>query len=98
MTSTASAAPLTDVAVGDIVSVARVLDHPAWKNQRGVAEDLGDCAVIDVRHVPAIPGPWGAREAKTLIRAHGGFWYDAATGLQENSGATRIEPADRKVG
>ncbi|MDO4254327.1 MAG: hypothetical protein Q4C81_04155 [Kocuria sp.] len=61
-----------------------------------VVEELGTSTVLDRREVPAVAGGWGVgadRPAKTLVRLPSGFWYDCATGLQDGSGATRIERA-----
>lgn len=97
---------LTALSVGDHVVLRRNLDHPAWKKQvpadlrsgadtkwardPDVEELLGRTTVLDHRHIPAIAG-WGGRQEKTLVRLVNGFWYDCATGLQDESAATRIE-------
>lgn len=48
---------------------------------------------MDRREIPAVPGPAGVggTAASALVRLLNGFWYDCATGLQEDCGATAIE-------
>lgn len=82
-------AALHDLSVGDAVIVKRCLTHPAWKNEN-VAEVIGKVGVIDRREIPAVPG-WGGREATSMVRLASDHWYDLADGIQDNSGATRIE-------
>lgn len=86
--ATTTTTALIDLQVGDKVALKRDLNHPAFRDQ-GLDEDLGTVVVTERREVPAIPG-WGGRDAKTLVRLPNGFWYDCATGIQENSGATCI--------
>lgn len=99
-------AHLADLAVGDIVTLKRNLDHPAWMKQvpddprnggdtkyvrdEGIAESLGNSTITDRREIPAVAG-WGGREAKVLVRLSSGFWYDLADGYQDGSRATLIE-------
>ncbi|MEH0490535.1 hypothetical protein [Streptomyces scabiei] len=82
-TSTLSTNDLANLQAGDKVVVKKNLDENA-------GESICTTTVLDRRNVPAIPG-WGGREEKTLVRLGSGFWYDLATGLQDDSGATRIE-------
>ncbi|MDH2390051.1 hypothetical protein QCN29_14875 [Streptomyces sp. HNM0663] len=81
-TSTISTNDLANLQAGDKV-VVKSLDE-------NTEESICTTAVLDRRDVPAIPG-WGGREEKTLVRLGNGSWYDLATGLQDDSGATRIE-------
>ncbi len=80
-TSTISTNDLANLQVGDKV-VVKSLDE-------NTGETICTTAVLDRRDVPAIPG-WGGREEKSLVRLGSGFWYDLVTGLQDDSGATRI--------
>ncbi|UQA90764.1 hypothetical protein [Streptomyces halobius] len=81
-TSTISTNDLANLQAGDKV-VVKSLDE-------NTGESICTATVLDRRDVPAIPG-WGGREEKTLVRLGSGFWYDLVTGLQDDSGATRIE-------
>ncbi|MFJ4622244.1 hypothetical protein [Streptomyces sp. NPDC088812] len=82
-TSTISTNDLANLQVGDKVVVKSSLDE-------NTGETICTTTVLDRRDVPAIPG-WGGREEKTLVRLGSGLWYDLATGLQGDLGATRIE-------
>lgn len=57
-------------------------------------------SITDRREVPEVAGPrrFGGRDAKTLVRLPNGLWYDCATGLQEDCGATVIETPASKDG
>lgn len=88
-----AAQALTGLAVGDIVVLKRDLDHPAWARQ-DVDEVISPrTSVMDQCEIPAVPGPAGVggRAASALVRLLNGFWYDCATGLQADCGATVIE-------
>ncbi|WP_327357776.1 hypothetical protein [Streptomyces sp. NBC_01304] len=82
-TSTINTNDLANLQVGDKVVVKNSLDENTGKT-------VCTAVVLDRRDVPAIPG-WGGREERTLVRLGSGFWYDLATGFQDDSGATRIE-------
>ncbi|MGW0580307.1 hypothetical protein ACWD25_31090 [Streptomyces sp. NPDC002920] len=77
--------------IAELPSLFRQLDTTAML-MRGARRSRPDCTTmaLDRRNLPSIPG-WGGREAKTLGRLGSGSWYDLATGLQDDSGATRIE-------
>ncbi|MFE4332505.1 hypothetical protein ACFRQM_24700 [Streptomyces sp. NPDC056831] len=64
-----------------------------WVPDGNVQEAIGTTTVVARRHVPDIPGPGRPREEINLVRLPNGFWYDLSTGLQDSSGATRIERA-----
>ncbi|MCI4659753.1 hypothetical protein [Cryobacterium zhongshanensis] len=91
-TPTAATRPLEP---GDRVMIRRDLDHPAWKTQ--VESDPRDGGYAWVAN-PEIEEEIGVG---TIVRSHlrpksgevlvdNGFWYDIATGVQSNSGATRV--------
>ncbi|MFI8089103.1 hypothetical protein ACIF9R_12410 [Streptomyces sp. NPDC086080] len=82
-TSTISTNDLAKLQVGDKVVVKSSLDE-------NTGETICTTTVLDRRDVPSIPD-WEGREVKTLVRLGSGSWYDLATGLQDDSGATRIE-------
>lgn len=81
-TRTISADDLANLQASDKV-VGASLDE-------NTGESICTTTVLDRRNVPGLPG-WGGREEKTLVRLDSGFWFDPATGLQDDSGATRIE-------
>ncbi|WP_146197345.1 hypothetical protein [Promicromonospora sp. AC04] len=98
--------PLGDLQIGDRVVVKRNLDHPAhmkqvpadprdggtkWVRDENIDESVAVSTIVERRHHPSVTGRWLARPARTLVRLRSGLWYDLATGLQEGSGATRIE-------
>jgi intein/homing endonuclease len=93
MTVTAGTKNLSELKVGDIVVVKRNLDNPMWARYKKdeIDEKVCICNVTDLREIPAVAG-FGGREAKTLARVATERWYDIATGLQEYTGATYIEP------
>ncbi|MGW6602269.1 hypothetical protein [Streptomyces sp. NPDC055036] len=108
MTAPTEPPALDDLDIGDKIVLKRVLDHPAymksvaadprdgetrWVPDGSVQEVIGTTTVAERRHIPASPSPWRPSEEKDLVRLPNGFWYDLATGLQDSSGATRIEPA-----
>lgn len=89
--------------IGDIVSLHRNMDHPAWRVRHeneygeisstprpGIVEDLGQVKIKNTRHHPQIgePGTIIYQPERNLILLSNGFWYDVDTGMQENSGAT----------
>lgn len=91
---------------GDTVILKRNLDHPAWKVEGAfdeyegahrlvrnpdIEEILGTATILERRDITGTNTGWNDRKAKNLVRLGNGFWYDLATGLQENSGATLIE-------
>lgn len=93
-----SSGPLADLETGDIVTVLRNLDHPAWHGRTpSVGEIVGQARVIQTRRVPAVAGAPGfrgsARPAAKLVRLSNNLWYDVADGRQRYFGATRIVPA-----
>jgi len=60
------------------------------QDSRNSRNGRGTTMALRRRNVPSNPR-WGGREAKALVRLGSGSWYDLATGLQDDSGATRIE-------
>ncbi|MDL5199641.1 hypothetical protein [Streptomyces sp. ALI-76-A] len=50
-----------------------------------------DLANLQVGDKVVVKPGWGGREEETLVRLGSDSWYDLVTGLQDGSGATRIE-------
>lgn len=58
------------------------------------SEILGVAHIVARREIhPAHTGARANTKLKTLVRLTNSFWYDCATGLQDGSGATKIELA-----
>lgn len=92
---------------GDKVTLKRNLDHPAWMQQGpyceyegghrlvrnpDIAEDLGTATVTERRDKRPINIGGKVWPAKSLVRLGNSFWYDLATGYQDGSHATLIQP------
>lgn len=92
-------------AEGDTVAVRRVLTHPAWMHRvdgrdvgmsylarTDIPELIGMSAITETRTRSAIRVVNGELVHTSVpeVRLASGFWYDAATGAQVDSGATSI--------
>ena len=89
--------------IGDIVSLHRNMNHPAWcvlsyneydeissTPRPGITEYIGTAQVEQIWDIPQTgePGTIIYRPERHLIRLSNGLWYDAITGMQDGSEST----------
>jgi len=87
-TASSTDAQPVEVSVGDLVIVKRNLTHPVWDGTE--SEVIGHARVTEIATIfekpgrPSLPRPLRARVSNS-------FWYELATGLQQDCKVTRIE-------